>query len=146
MAVYAFECSEHGEFDHHGSMKAPPTLAPCPRCSRVGMRVFTVPQFSEDRARLWRSGVDGSRFSYSLGRSMPDDRNGVRSAFDAIGAEPVTRKTMPKAWKQDQAYRKHVLETGQRIEREEKGPPVSERKPVGVTVSEQLRRSGIKVG
>lgn len=145
MATYAFTCSWHGEFEGRGEMQNPPRFQRCPQCSRWAQRRFTAPQFTEDRIRLYRNPVDGTRHSYTLGAEMPDSKREYYRQLAALGAEPVSHQNMPQAWKENLEYKRHLASGGQRDERFE-----HERHPSGkkktLTVSEQLKSSGVKIG
>lgn len=44
MAIYEFECDEHGRFGVQRSMKeGPPRVQKCPVCKTVSTRVFAAP-------------------------------------------------------------------------------------------------------
>lgn len=120
--------------------QAPPTVD-CP-CDGIAKRIYGNFQFSEDRYRFFKNPVDGSRHSYALGMEHPDNRSDYHRVLTALGCEPVTRKTTPTSWKEDQQYLEHVQHGGERLPRD--GAP--EPKPVGVTVSEQMRKSNFRVG
>jgi len=45
---------------------------------------------------------------------MPDSRNERNRLYDAMGAEPVTRGSMPQSWKENQEYAEHVRNGGER--------------------------------
>lgn len=115
--------------------------ASVPCCESQAERVYGNFQFSEDRTRFFRNPVDGTRFSYSLGMQYPDTRAARDKTFAALGCEPVTRKTMPENWRWHQEYAEHKRQGGERLPGD--GAPIS--KPVGITVREQFRRSGVKV-
>ena len=111
-------------------------------CGETAQRVFGNFYCQEDRYRFFRNPIDGTSYSYSLGREHPDNRVDYHRACEELGSEPVTPKTMPVRWKEDQEYREHVNHGGAREER----APIGSQKPVGKTVLEQLQRSGIRVG
>lgn len=88
---------------------------------------------------MFRNGIDGSTFSYSLGTEMPDNRRAYHELLADRQCEPVTRKTMPTQWKENAQYLEHVQHGG---ERETYTPPT---KPVGKTVLQQMRESNFRV-
>lgn len=143
MAVYSFYCDNHGGFEANGKMENPPKWRRCPDCYRWAQRVYTAPQFTEDRQRLFRNPVDGTNFSWTLGKPMPDTRKAYEKELASLGAEPVSRQTMPESWKQNEAYKKHVESGGERIEAIEKAAHPAA-KP-GPTVLEQLKKSNVTI-
>lgn len=117
MPLYAFDCTNCGrDFDYFAKMSEISAAAPgCPYCHAPGRRVFTVPQYSEDRTRFFR-GPSGSRYSYMLGQNMPESRAEFHKICEQKGIEPVSRSTMPEGWKAAAQYARHVREGGDRVD------------------------------
>lgn len=67
----------------------------------------------------------------------PQTRGERNAVFEAIGCEPVTRGTMPEAWKRDREYHEHRQHGGERDMAFEKTQSGS--KPGTVTVLDQLK-------
>lgn len=105
-------------------------------------RIYGNFQFSEDRYRFFRNPQDGSSFSYALGMEHPDNRGDYHRVLTALGSEPVTRGTMPASWKEDQQYLEHVQNGGERLPRDGAPKP----KTVGITIREQMDKTGFRVG
>ena len=146
MALYSFLCLYCAEqFDASGEMANPPQLARCERCDNPARRVFTAPQFTQDSTRLFRNSNDGTNFSYTLGKPMPDSRTEYYRELDKIGAEPVSKQTMPESWKENAAYKKHVATGGDRDKKFETARHPSSG-PGAMTVSAQMKAKGIKIG
>lgn len=144
MALYSFRCDWHGSFDANGSMDAPPKWQHCPECNRWSQRVITVPQFNEDRTRFFRNGVDGTKHSHALGHEMPDSRRDYYRELESKGCEPCSPQTMPQAWKDNAAYKKHVESGGERDRKFELAQhPATQKRTV--TVLDQLKKSGITI-
>ena len=123
-------------------MDAPPGWRRC-HCQRWGKRIFTPPQFTEDRQRLFRNPVDGTKFSWTLGKEMPESRKEYERELAAVGCEPVSPHTMPQAWKDNIAYKQHVESGGERDRAFE-----TQRHPAAVkapTVLEQLKKSDVRI-
>lgn len=141
MARYAFACAENHETVVTHPMEGPPlpTRVVC-ECGRLAHRVYGF-NFQEDRTRFFRNPVDGTKFSYALGREMPDNRSEYHQLLDANRCEPVTRGTMPSQWKENAEYLEHVVHGGERDM-----PPPLGGKPVGKTVLQQMRESNFRVG
>jgi hypothetical protein len=118
-------------------MGSAPALVPC--CDQQAARVFGDFQFTEDRCRQFRNPVDGTEFSYSLGRRYPQSRGERDALFAQIGCEPVTPGTMPEKWKWHQEYAEHKRHGGERLPNDG-----YEAKPGKLTVLEQLRKSNVK--
>jgi hypothetical protein len=73
---------------------------------------------------------------------MPDNRRDYHAILAEKQCEPVTRGTMPEVWKQEQQYREHVINGGERDKNFESPPPA----PVKTkTVLQQLRESNVKI-
>lgn len=125
-------------------MSAPPRFRRCAQCQRWSQRVFSVPQFTQDNTRLFRNGVDGTRHSHALGKEMPDSRKEYYRELEAKGCEPCSPQTMPQAWKDNVAYKKHVESGGERDRRFElaQHPATGKRT---VSVLDQLKKSGIRI-
>jgi len=45
---------------------------------------------------------------------MPDNRRDRNKMYEQMGAEPVTRGTMPQSWKENQEYAEHIRNGGER--------------------------------
>lgn len=133
MAVYEYRCPDAHLTQWSGAMGEAPQYMLCD-CAQTALRVYGDFQFQEDRYRFFRNPVDGGNYSYSLGREHPDNRTEYHRACAELGTEPVTRKTMPRAWKEDQDYREHVAHGGKR---EEHKPGA----PVGQSVLQQMQTS-----
>ncbi len=143
MATYAYRCAVHPCRPSHivekwFDMGSAPASIRCEEHGADCKRVYDF-QFSPDNTRFFRNPVDGTRFSYSLGREMPDSKSELFREYEQRGIEPVTRKTMPEAWKADQEYAAAVR-SGEKIEKPK--PDISK----GVTVLEQLRKSNVRFG
>lgn len=143
MARYAFACASGHETIINHPMEAAglPDRVLC-ECGRVACRVYGF-HFQEDRTRLFKNPVDGSRFSYALGELMPDNRRDYQRLLDEKGCEPVTPATMPEPWKENQQYREHVMNGGDRdpkFETAPSAPPVKTK-----TVLQQLRESNVRI-
>ena len=143
MAVYQFFCQNcHDYFEAEYNMNS--TKQPV-HCYSVGLRVFTAPPFTEDRQRFFRNPVTGTKFSFTLGHEMPDSRRQYEKQLAAMGAEPVSRATMPTVWKENLEYAAYVKSGGERVTSFEKArhPATG---PGKLTVLEQLKKSGVKIG
>jgi hypothetical protein len=121
-------------------MDAIPDAVPCEACGaparrRIGYAVHS----SEDRYRFFRNPIDGSKFSYAFGQEHPDNRQAYNATCERLGCEPVTRKTMPEAWKDDQAYAEHVTHGGA-PEPYDGRPPTAGK----LTVLDQLKKSNVR--
>lgn len=111
------------------------------RCSDHGQdctRVYDF-QFAEDRTRFFRNPIDGSSYSYSLGHAMPDTKAKLHAEYERRGIEPVTPKTMPDQWKENQEYAASVRAGGAR----DTEPKIDISK--GPTVRGLLRESNIRI-
>ncbi|GAC1407112.1 MAG: hypothetical protein NVSMB64_13560 [Candidatus Velthaea sp.] len=111
---YEYECPTHGRFDESykmgeaprsrgcGLMKATRTMdewGSLDYCVQTAVRVFTPPQFTEDRTRFWNNGRDRTRYSAALGMTMPDSRAERDRVCKEKGIEFVTRREVPADWK-----------------------------------------------
>lgn len=115
-------------------MDSRPAIIACGVCGQEAARVVGNFHFQEDRYRFFRNPIDGTTHSYALGMEHPDNRADYQRACAERGCEPVTPRTMPQAWKDDQAYREHVEHGGERS-----APELP--KPSGIGVLDQLRAS-----
>lgn len=134
MAQYAYACAGDHETVVHATMGEAPTTVLCETCGRRAHRVYGF-HFSEDRTRFFRNGIDGTKFSYALGKEMPDNRNEYHAILEATGSEPVTRGTMPTQWKENSEYLEHVQHGGEREK------PAAPRGTSGKSVLQQMRES-----
>lgn len=140
MPLYLYACPEHGAVQVRHSMDEVGSAKPCPDCGAQSTRIFTVPQYNPDNTRFFRNPVNGTRFSYHLGREMPETRSEYKSLCDKMGIEPVTSKTMPEQWKQDQEYLQHVRNGGERDTAT--NTDISR----GPKVKDMLRESNVRIG
>lgn len=141
MARYAYGCACGHETIIAASMGSAPTRANCEVCGRHAHRIYGF-HFSEDRTRQFRNPIDGTRFSYSLGCEMPDNRRAYHDILTAKQCEPVTPGTMPEVWKAEQQYREHVMNGGERDQNFESPKPTA---TVGKSVLQQLRESNVRI-
>lgn len=84
-----------------------------------GKRVYsaaTIPNFTEDRLRLWRNTAQGGRFSNALGCDMPETRKELERLAQEKGIEFVSPSAMPDEWKEAVEYKAHVDSGGERLE------------------------------
>lgn len=144
MAYYEYRCVPrlmHGDWhvvrQWHNMGEAPASVA-CDEHGTTCKRVYDF-QYSPDNTRFFRNPVDGSSFSYTLGHEMPDNKRALYKEYERRGIEPVTRKTMPEAWKADQEYAAAVR-AGE--SREKPKTDISK----GTSVTEQLRNSNVRIG
>jgi len=141
MARYEYRCANGHRHERDFDMGDAVGELPC--CEYNAVRVFGNFQFSEDRCRQFRNPQDGSRFSYALGMEYPQSRGERDKVFAALNCEPVTRGTMPEAWKRDQEYHEHTKHGGARdfaFERAQCGSRAG-----STTVLSQLRESNVKI-
>lgn len=143
MAVYGYRCETCCvAFQASYPMGQAPSAPTHEPCGAPAKRVYEF-HFQEDRYRLFRNPVDGTTHSYSLGIEHPDNRADYHQALAERGCEPVTAGTTPTKWKEDREYLAHVRSGGERLKHEEQPPPGP---PVGVSVLEQMKKSGFRVG
>lgn len=117
MPMYGFECTSCGrEFDYYARMSEIAHASPgCPYCHGTSRRIFSVPQYSEDRTRFFR-GATGTRYSHMLGQDMPESRSEFHRICEQKGIEPVSRASIPSHWKEAASYARHVRDGGERVD------------------------------
>jgi len=74
MPTYVVRCQVCGERETIERISFSP-YADCPVCQRPRPKVPQVPQFQEDRLRMWK-GPLGNGWSTALGAPMPETREG----------------------------------------------------------------------
>lgn len=121
-------------------MGSAPTSIQCQEHGTPCRRIYDF-QYNQDNTRFFRNAVDGTTFSYSLGHEMPASKSELYKEYDARGIEPVTRKTMPEAWKADQEFADAVRH-GEIVEQPKPTPDISR----GTKVLDQLRKSNVRIG
>lgn len=122
MARYGFHCpfveppyARGHDFDAYAPMGQAPPRALCPEHNALAERVFAAPQFQEDRVRFARNrnpAAPSERWSWSLGREMPETRSEQRRLERERGIELMTHEEARRARSEASAYLQHVRETG----------------------------------
>lgn len=139
MPKYLYSCPIDGEVELLHGMAEVASHKPCPKCGQNSARIFTVPQYNPDNQRFFRNPVNGSRYSFHLGREMPESRREYVKLCDSMGIEPVTAKSMPEPWKQDQEYLQSVRSGGARDT--SNNADISQ----GPKVADMLRDSNVRI-
>jgi len=92
MPTYVVRCQVCGERETIERISFSP-YADCPVCQRPRPKVPQVPQFQEDRLRLWR-GPLGNGYSTALGEQMPATRAERDRLAAKKGVEFVTKSEL----------------------------------------------------
>jgi putative FmdB family regulatory protein len=137
MPVYEFECRRHGRYEEHRQMGDFRPLV-CDTCGRYAFKIFSVPNFQEDRSRFWR-GRDGSRYSSALGCELPDSRGDIAALARAKGIE-FDAHEMPHVKRAVEVGR--AKREGVELNSREILAHINEPKEEAPSLAETLRRSG----
>ena|SRR5271166_616908 len=106
-------------------------FAPCPICERPRKKAIHLPQFQEDRLRLWR-GPLGNGYSTALGERMPDTRTERDRLAAKKGIEFVSKSELLASNKEAAeavAYKAHVDSGGPRDVQPAPAPDAFKEKP-----------------
>lgn len=131
MPEYTVRCANCGDQALVVPMSVAAEYMPCPVCQRARPQVFNVPQFTEDRTRLWK-GPLGTGYSFALGRNMPDSRKERDRVARERGVEFCSLAELRadnKEAAQALDYKAHVDAGGARDERPIDPAPVWQDRP-----------------
>jgi putative FmdB family regulatory protein len=137
MPVYEFECRRHGRYEEQRQMGDFRPLV-CDTCGRYAHKIFSLFQFQEDRARMWR-GKDGTRYSAAFGEELPDSRSGIRALARERGVE-LDAHDMPHVKRAIEVGR--AKREGVELNSREILAHINEPKEEAPSLAETLRRSG----
>lgn len=118
MPQFDVRCPEHGVQTVVRSMNDDRKFT-CPQCGARAAWIVTPFFFQEDRMRLWRNPVNGTRYSFALGAEMPDsvrerDKLAREKGVEFVSAGELLRDN--KEARDAVEYGKHVATGGKREE------------------------------
>jgi hypothetical protein len=147
MVRFGYRCpAGHEIVEQHRVGQAPPTTT-CYEHAHTAARVFDVPHFVEDRLRFAKASphAPSERWSYALGREMPETRQERRRIEKERGIEFVTKADVyndPETRK-SLDYVAHLRSGGAPIPPKELDPPKP--LPKGI-LARKLREKGVRFG
>lgn len=99
--LFVYRCEIHGEMEEDFRVGQAPNAIVC--CSLMAKRVFTAPQFSEDRRRF-----GGERISGATGMPAAQSRDEEKRIEKALGIEFMTRDEIPTHLHNARTYGAHL--------------------------------------
>lgn len=139
MPRYEFACCRHFELVRPMSEASFPAI--CPDCGEPAQRIFTVPQFTEDRRRLWRN-REGTRYHHQIGGERPESRKEEEALLKARGQEMVPWNETPPHFQRAREYGDYLAAGGEALPPDEVAAIVNEPKEPEPTIAEQLDAIG----
>lgn len=113
----------------------------CPACNEVSPRVFTAPQFTEDRRRF-----AGERLSAATGQLIAQSRTQERMIEKAMDIEFMTKADAPANVKNAAAYSQHLRTGGDPLPNKVVAALVSPPPEKKKTIVEMMRENPVRLG
>lgn len=98
---FVYRCPIHGDFEEDFRIGQAPNAVVC--CSVMALRVFTAPQFTEDRRRFGRDGI-----SPATGMRRAQSRDEAKRQEKALGIEFMAKDEVPAHLQNARAYGAHL--------------------------------------